>query len=179
MISTLIIESVQVNTATFDAVFTLYAVGLKFVVTGFYKAFAPKVFNLLGEQDFEEVFYTLDAAKYYFNELIEMAVYNKQSSDLAGLKWLSACLETDIRVKQSELYLQEITSNLLFLSKDDNVEKYKLYCFDVEILSIDLDVYMTVKMAGLEVFSYDWIFENHYWPTTERVLAHWLNPEIL
>jgi hypothetical protein len=179
MISILTIESTQISAATFDAVFTLYAEnGLKFVVTGSYKVFAPKVFNLLGEQDFEEIFYTLDAAKYHFNELVAMAMYSKKNSDLAGLKWLSDCLESDIFVKQSELYLQEITSNLLFVSKDDNVEQYKLYCFDVEIVYTDLDMYMSVTMAGLDVFSFNWAFEDPTWPTKEQVLAQWLNPEI-
>lgn len=178
MISTLTINSVQVSAATFDAAFTLHVEGLKFVVTGSYRVFAPKVFNLLGEQDFEDVFYTLDAAKYHFNELLAMAVYNKKNSDLAGLKWLSDCLNSDIFVKQQELYLQEITSNLLFISKDDNVEQYSLYCFDVEIIHADLDMYMSVTMAGLNVFSFDWAFEDPTWPTKEQVLAHWLNPEI-
>jgi hypothetical protein len=178
MVSTLMIQSVQVSAATFDVVFSIHADGLKFVVKGSYKVFAPRVFNLIGEQDFEEVFYTLDAARIYLAEVVAMAVYNKKNSDLAGLNWLSDCFKSDIFIKQQELYLQEITSDLLFVSKQDDTEYYKLYCFDVEIIYADLDMYMSVTMAGLDVFSFNWAFEDPIWPTKEQVLAHWLNPEI-
>lgn len=170
----LTIQTMTVEAATFVATFKVVAQGMLFLVQAEFEVFGPQIFALSGESSWQKQFYTLSGALASLEEELGLAFLNKQHSDAAGQKWLEQCFTADIEVLRKQLHLQEVTSSLQLISKEEGVERYSFFCYTVVVEYVDLDMHMSVYLGDVKVYSYTWSSEDRHWVEPTKVLANWL-----